>query len=219
MSSNRRTVQLLNELELESGVAANPNLVLVFQKTISQSEMRNSISIGSKFCQQVERLGVILIALDNIITPLRSDHRNSSTCLIWVHTARESICCTVVRTFLVDNSILETQQLSENPLLPNCVQALVIKVDQGFLICEDYEFSKLKVRSPLLNCDEFCEILFFICGKALCLDSKRFTNIGCPLCKSTAPTPVCEASVSIAKGLEKSGMPKTGAEHKACCKV
>jgi hypothetical protein len=34
---------------------------------------------------------------------------------------------------------------------------------------------------------------------------------GCPFCIRTAPTPLAEASVSMAKGLEKSGSAGTGA--------
>jgi hypothetical protein len=75
---------------------------------------------------------------------------------------RQRIRRSIIGTLFVHNSVPQTQKLGEHSLLPNGVEALIIQVSQGFLISEDYELRDLQIGTPLLNCNQYCQVLFFI---------------------------------------------------------
>ena len=79
-----------------------------------------------------------------------------------MRSAGQSISDPVVCTLFVHDSVLEAQELGENPLLPESVQTLVRQVNQAALICENGELGVLQVRTPLLYCQQNRQILFFV---------------------------------------------------------
>ncbi|KAJ0511930.1 hypothetical protein HanIR_Chr11g0557561 [Helianthus annuus] len=58
---------------------------------------------------------------------------------------------------------------------------------------------------------------FIFTDNAICLDDKALLKKakGCPSCRSTAPIPLEEASVSTTNILLRSGKANTGASHNA----
>lgn len=69
-------------------------------------------------------------------------------------------------SWFIQNPVLESQQFGEVLLLPYSMQPLPHQLHQALLVCEDGEFSKLKILTPLLHYHDHCKVLLLICAKA-----------------------------------------------------
>jgi hypothetical protein len=102
------------------------------------------------------------ITIHNLLDPLRSHHRNSSTRSYHVRTARQGISRPIRAPGLIHNAVLQTQQFGEELLLPRSMEALIGQLHQTLLISIYGKFRKLEVLSPLLYSQNNHHVLFLI---------------------------------------------------------
>jgi hypothetical protein len=62
----------------------------------------------------------------------------------------------------VHNSVLKTEKLSENALLPRGMEPLLGQVRQTTLVRENNEFRVLKIRSSVVHCQQNCKVFLLV---------------------------------------------------------
>lgn len=94
-----------------------------------------------------------------------------------MNATRQSINDAIINTLLVYDAVVKPKQLSKDFLLPNYMEALLIKMNKASLVSEDSKLGQLKVCVPLLNSKKNRHIFFLIGRKALTAWSEGLADI------------------------------------------